>query len=83
MVGGDGGGTTGPRGRVGRELDGVGSTAVAVGSASPEDIVDVVARLRAHGAELIGEVAQHENAYLLCYVRGPGGIVVALAEQLS
>jgi catechol 2,3-dioxygenase-like lactoylglutathione lyase family enzyme len=48
-----------------------------------DDIEDVVARLRAHGAELIGEVAQYEDSYRLCYVRGPGGIIVALAEQLN
>jgi len=48
-----------------------------------DDIEDVVARLRTHGAELIGEVAQYEDIYLLCYVRGPAGIIVALAEQLS
>jgi catechol 2,3-dioxygenase-like lactoylglutathione lyase family enzyme len=48
-----------------------------------DDIEDVVARLRAHGAELIGEVAQYEDSYLLCYVRGPDGIIVALAEQLN
>jgi catechol 2,3-dioxygenase-like lactoylglutathione lyase family enzyme len=43
---------------------------------------DTVARLRAHGAELIGEVAQYENSYRLCYLRGPAGIIVALAEEL-
>ena len=48
-----------------------------------EDIEDVVARLRAHGAELVGELAQYEDKYRLCYVRGPEGIIVALAEQLS
>jgi catechol 2,3-dioxygenase-like lactoylglutathione lyase family enzyme len=48
-----------------------------------DDIEDVLARLRAHGAELVGEVAQYEDKYLLCYVRGPEGIIVALAEQLS
>jgi catechol 2,3-dioxygenase-like lactoylglutathione lyase family enzyme len=48
-----------------------------------EDIDDVVARLRAHGAELVGQVAQYENSYRLCYVRGPEGIIVALAEQLN
>nr|WP_253894875.1 VOC family protein [Corallococcus exercitus] len=47
-----------------------------------EDIEDVVARLRAHGAELIGELAQYADSYRLCYVRGPAGIIVALAEQL-
>jgi catechol 2,3-dioxygenase-like lactoylglutathione lyase family enzyme len=48
-----------------------------------DDIEDVIARLRAYGAELVGEVVQYEDQYLLCYVRGPEGIIVALAEQLS
>ena len=48
-----------------------------------DDIDDVVARLRAHGAELVGELAQYENQYRLCYVRSPEGFIVALAEQLS
>lgn len=48
-----------------------------------DDIEDVVARLRTRGAELLGELAQYENSYRLCYVRGPAGIIVALAEQLS
>ena len=48
-----------------------------------DDIDDVVARLRAHGAELVGEMAQYEDSYRLCYVRGPEGIIVALAEQLN
>jgi catechol 2,3-dioxygenase-like lactoylglutathione lyase family enzyme len=48
-----------------------------------EDIEDVLARLRTHGAELVGELAQYENTYRLCYVRGPEGIIVALAEQIS
>nr|WP_239000933.1 VOC family protein [Jiangella asiatica] len=48
-----------------------------------DDIEDVVARLRTHGAELVGELAQYENSYRLCYVRGPEGIIVALAEQLN
>jgi catechol 2,3-dioxygenase-like lactoylglutathione lyase family enzyme len=47
-----------------------------------DDIDDVVARLRAHGAELVGEVVQYEDTYRLCYIRGPEGIIVALAEQL-
>src|SRR3982751_6681929 len=47
------------------------------------DVDDVVARLRAHGAELVGEVVQYEDMYRLCYVRGPEGIMVALAEQLT
>lgn len=48
-----------------------------------DDIEDVLARLYAHGAELVGELAQYEDSYRLCYVRGPEGIIVALAEQLS
>ncbi|OPG01400.1 VOC family protein, partial [Microbispora sp. GKU 823] len=48
-----------------------------------DDIDDVIARLRAHGAELVGEVVQYEDAYRLCYIRGPEGIVVALAEQID
>jgi catechol 2,3-dioxygenase-like lactoylglutathione lyase family enzyme len=47
-----------------------------------DDVEDVVARLRARGAELVGELAQYEDVYRLCYVRGPEGIVVGLAEQL-
>jgi catechol 2,3-dioxygenase-like lactoylglutathione lyase family enzyme len=47
-----------------------------------EDIEDVVTRLHAHGAELVGEVEQYEDRYRLCYLRGPEGIIIALAEQL-
>jgi predicted enzyme related to lactoylglutathione lyase len=47
-----------------------------------DDIDEVVARMLAHGAELIGEVAQYEDVYRLCYLRGPGGSIVALAEEL-
>jgi catechol 2,3-dioxygenase-like lactoylglutathione lyase family enzyme len=46
------------------------------------DLDDTVARLRVHGAELIGEVVQYEDRYRLCYMRGPAGIIVALAEEL-
>ena len=48
-----------------------------------DDIEDVIARLRTHGAELVGELAQYEDSYRLCFVRGPEGIIVGLAEQLS
>jgi catechol 2,3-dioxygenase-like lactoylglutathione lyase family enzyme len=48
-----------------------------------EDIDDVVARLLAHGAELVGEVVQYGDTYRLAYVRGPEGIIIALAEQLG
>jgi catechol 2,3-dioxygenase-like lactoylglutathione lyase family enzyme len=47
-----------------------------------ESVDDTVARLLAHGAELIGEVVQYENMYRLCYMRGPAGIIVSLAEEL-
>ncbi len=48
-----------------------------------DDIDATVAGLRAHGAELVGEVVQYQDSYRLCYVRGPEGIIVALAEQLG
>jgi catechol 2,3-dioxygenase-like lactoylglutathione lyase family enzyme len=48
-----------------------------------DDIDDVVARLRGHGAELVGEIAQYEDIYRVCFLRGPEGIVIGLAEQLS
>ena len=47
-----------------------------------ESVDDTVARLRAGGAELVGEVVQYEDKYRLCYMRGPAGIIVALAEEL-
>ena len=47
-----------------------------------DDLDGVLVRLRARGAELVGEVAQYEDLYRLCYVRGPEGVVIALAEQL-
>jgi catechol 2,3-dioxygenase-like lactoylglutathione lyase family enzyme len=48
-----------------------------------DDIDDTVARLRAHGAELLGEVAQYEDYYRLCYLRGPEEIILGLAQQIS
>ena len=48
-----------------------------------DDIEDVVLRLRAHGAELLDDIARYGDAYKLCYVRGPEGIIVALAEELT
>jgi catechol 2,3-dioxygenase-like lactoylglutathione lyase family enzyme len=48
-----------------------------------DDIDDILARLRTHGAELVGEVARYEDSYRLCYVRGPEGVVVALAQELG
>ncbi|PTY04283.1 glyoxalase [Opitutaceae bacterium EW11] len=48
-----------------------------------DDIDDVVARLLAHGAELVGEVVQYGDTYKLAYIRGPEGLIVALSEQLG
>jgi catechol 2,3-dioxygenase-like lactoylglutathione lyase family enzyme len=48
-----------------------------------EDLDDTLARLRPHGAELVGELVQYEDQYRLCYVRGPEGILIGLAEQIG
>ena len=48
-----------------------------------EDIDAVLAGLRSHGAELVGELVRYEDSYRLCYVRGPAGIIVELAERIG
>jgi catechol 2,3-dioxygenase-like lactoylglutathione lyase family enzyme len=48
-----------------------------------DDVDDVVARLRRHGGEVLGEIAQYEDIYRLCFLRGPEGIIIGLAERLS
>jgi catechol 2,3-dioxygenase-like lactoylglutathione lyase family enzyme len=48
-----------------------------------EDIDDTVARLRKRGAQLVGEVVQYEDTYRLCYIRGPEGILIGLAQELG
>ena len=48
-----------------------------------DDIDDVIAGLRARGTELIGELVRYEDSYRLCYVRGPDGIIVELAEPID
>jgi catechol 2,3-dioxygenase-like lactoylglutathione lyase family enzyme len=48
-----------------------------------DDIDDVVGRLRSHGAELVGEIAQYEDLYRLCFMRNPEGFIVGLAEQIG
>jgi catechol 2,3-dioxygenase-like lactoylglutathione lyase family enzyme len=48
-----------------------------------EDIEAVLARLQARGAELVGELGRYEDRYRLCYVRGPAGIIVELAQRIS
>lgn len=48
-----------------------------------EDVDAIVAKLQKHGAELVGEIQNYENMYKLCYVRGPEGIIVELAEEIK
>jgi catechol 2,3-dioxygenase-like lactoylglutathione lyase family enzyme len=48
-----------------------------------EDVDDTVSRLRLRGAELVGEVVQYQDAYRLCYIRGPEGILLGLAQELG
>jgi catechol 2,3-dioxygenase-like lactoylglutathione lyase family enzyme len=48
-----------------------------------EDIDDTLARLRKRGAQLVGEVVQYEDAYRLCYIRGPEGLLIGLAQELG
>ncbi len=48
-----------------------------------DDLDDTIARLRKHGAQLVGEVVQYEDVYRLCYIRGPEGLLIGLAEQLG
>ena len=47
-----------------------------------DDIEEILTRLRAHGAELVGEIAQYEDIYRLCFIRGPEGIIIGLAQKL-
>jgi len=48
-----------------------------------DDVDDVVARLRRHGGELVGEIMQYEDFYRLCFLRGPAGVIVGLAERIG
>lgn len=48
-----------------------------------DDIDDTVARLHARGAQVVGEVVRYQDTYRLCYLRGPGGLLIGLAEELS
>jgi len=48
-----------------------------------DDLDDTLARLRRHGAQLVDEVVQYEGIYRLCYIRGPEGILIGLAEQIG
>ena len=47
------------------------------------DIDETLARLRKHGAQLVGEVVEYEDAYRLCYIRGPEGLLIGLADQAA
>jgi catechol 2,3-dioxygenase-like lactoylglutathione lyase family enzyme len=48
-----------------------------------DDLDEVLARLRTRGAQLVGDVVQYEGSYRLCYIRGPEGLLIGLAEQLA
>ena len=48
-----------------------------------DEIDDTLARLRKHGAQLVGEVVQYEDMYRLCYIRGPGGLLIGLGQELG
>ena len=48
-----------------------------------EDIDETLTRLRRHGAQLVGEVVQYEDSYRLCYIRGPEGLLIGLAQETS
>jgi catechol 2,3-dioxygenase-like lactoylglutathione lyase family enzyme len=48
-----------------------------------DDIDDTLARLREHGAQLVGELVQYEDMYRLCYIRGPEGLLIGLAQELG
>jgi predicted enzyme related to lactoylglutathione lyase len=48
-----------------------------------DDIDETLARLDRHGAQLVGDVVQYEHAYRLCYIRGPEGLLIGLAEELG
>ena len=70
---------------VGAELDNAAANTLGIRRImfAVDDLEEVLARLQAHGAELVGQVEQYEDSYRLCYVRGPEGIIVALAQPLS
>ena len=48
-----------------------------------DDIDDTLTRLREHGAQVVDEVVQYEDSYRLCYIRGPGGLLIGLAQELA
>ena len=48
-----------------------------------DDVDETLGRVGKHGAQLVGEVVQYEDAYRLCYIRGPGGLLIGLAQELD
>lgn len=68
----------GPRGSQPSNAPGIRHITFAV-----DDLDAALSDIRDHGAELVGEVQTYENVYKLCYVRGPAGIIIELAEKLS
>jgi catechol 2,3-dioxygenase-like lactoylglutathione lyase family enzyme len=48
-----------------------------------DDVEETVAGLRTHGAQLVGDIVRYEDAYKLCYIRGPEGLLIGLAEELG
>jgi catechol 2,3-dioxygenase-like lactoylglutathione lyase family enzyme len=72
-----------PSGRGGEEHAPANTPGIRHVAFAVDDIDDVVARLQARGAELVGEVERYENIYRLCYIRGPEGIIVELAERIG
>jgi predicted enzyme related to lactoylglutathione lyase len=47
-----------------------------------DDLAETLSRLRAHGAQLVGDIVKYEESYRLCYIRGPEGLLIGLAEEL-
>ena len=72
-----------PSGRGGEEHAPANTPGIRHITFAVDDIDDVVARLQARGAELVGEVERYENSYRLCYVRGPEGIIIELAQRIG
>jgi catechol 2,3-dioxygenase-like lactoylglutathione lyase family enzyme len=72
-----------PSGRGGEEHAPANTPGIRHVAFAVDDIDTVVARLQARGAELVGDVERYRDSYRLCYVRGPEGIIVELAEQIG
>ena len=68
---------------LGLELEGRGTVEGEWVMFAVDDIDDTLERLRKRGAQLVGEVVQYKDAYRLCYIRGPEGLLIGLAQELS